>query len=94
MRISNRWRRRRLETPLREFIRREMATWVVFDQQVDVVVVSVASHEGGAEVGADLGEDVIEEVEMFRAQHAPPVLRHEDQMDVERRNHAAACCPR
>jgi hypothetical protein len=44
---------------------------------VDVVVGSVAFDEGGAGVGADLGEDVVEEVEVFRA-HSTPVLGHED----------------
>lgn len=44
----DRWRRLRLETPLREFTRPEMA------------------------------KDVFEEVEVFRAQHAPSALRHED----------------
>ena len=62
----------------------------VFDQQVDVVVFAVTLGEDRAEVAADLAEHVREVADHFPGQHAPPVFRHEDQVDMQRGNNVSA----
>ena len=62
----------------------------VLDQQVHVVILAVALREYGAEVLADLPEDLREIADHLPRENATPVFRHEDQMHVERGNHMPA----
>ncbi len=59
----------------------------VVDKQMDVIVFAVELGEGGAEVFAHVGHDLPTAVQHRHVQHTTPVLRHEDQMHVERGNH-------
>ncbi len=56
----------------------------VIDKQVHVIVFAVELAQRGAEVTADLPHDVLAAAEHVRAGHAAPVLRPEEQMNVER----------
>jgi hypothetical protein len=52
----------------------------VGDEQVHMIILTVALHQTRAEVGADIGEDLTEQVEMGTGQHSAPILGHEDQV--------------
>jgi hypothetical protein len=58
----------------------------VGDQQVHVVVVTIALHQPRAEVGAHVREHPTEQVKMVARQHPTPILGDEDHVHVQRRN--------
>ena len=62
---------------------RELHGRRVLDQQVYVVVLAIARHEHGPEVGADLPECSGQVVDVFGLEHAPAILGHEHQVDVK-----------
>jgi putative transposase len=61
----------------------------VLNKQGNVVVLPVELAQLDAEVSAGLAHGVGAAAEHVRVEDAALVLRHEDQMDVERRNHVA-----
>src|SRR5450755_4567374 len=62
----------------------------VLDQQVHVVVFPVALREHRAEVLADLPEDFGEVADHLPGENTTPVLCHEDQVNMQRRNNVPA----
>src|SRR5664280_2015406 len=61
----------------------------VLDQQMYVVVFAVAFDQVSPEVFADRSEDTPEVTDVVPVEHVPPVLRHKDQMDVQRRKNVS-----
>src|SRR5215204_984455 len=59
-------------------------------EQVHVVVLAVHLDELGAEVGAHTGEHRTQGVQVLAGQNPAPILGHEDQMHVERRDDVSA----
>ena len=62
----------------------------VIDQRVDMIVFAVELPQLRADVTADLPHRVLAAAEHARVEHAAPVLRHKDQMHVERGSHVPA----
>ena len=65
--------------------------WRVLNEQVHVIVFPIELPQLGAEIGADLPHGVLAAAEHVRIEHAASVLRHEDQLNMERGN---TCLPR
>jgi hypothetical protein len=62
----------------------------ILSEQVHMVVLAVEFAQLRAEVTAHLPHRILARSEHVRVQHAAPVLRHEDQMNVERGCHVPA----
>jgi len=82
---------RRADTPLRLFTSaRHSRLRRILSEQVHMVVLAVEFAQLRAEVTAHLPHRILARSEHVRGQRAAPVLRHEDQMNVERGCHVPA----
>jgi hypothetical protein len=60
--------------------------WRVIDQEMDMILFAVELHQGRIEACADGSEDAFKALHVFLAKHPAPVLCHEDQMNMKRKN--------
>ena len=58
----------------------------IFDQQADVIVLSVHLDQLRFEIGLDVGEDVAQALDGVTIEHSAAIFRHNDQMDVHLEN--------
>lgn len=82
---GNSWRRRRAETPLSEGADQpgQCDLRRIVDQEMDVVGPAVELGQCRAEVRTDIPHDLLAPGEDLVGERAAPVLRSEDQVDME-----------